>query len=97
MPYLFELTTTNNLFVSGDIAIILPEELSVNPDNLSFSGFASISLTNTINLSWDEDKRTIFIDNAFDTAWVAPVLVSFSIDSGIINAPSEEPIPPIEV
>ena len=67
----------NDLYVSGDISIILPEEIDVNPSTLSFTGLNSISLTNDINISWDEDTRTILIDNAFDYAWPAPAFVSF--------------------
>ena len=92
VPYTFSLETTNDLYVSGDIAIVLPVEIEVNAASLSFTGLNSISPTNSINLSWDEDSRTIYIDNAFDTAWPAPTQVSFQIDSGLINGPSEEPI-----
>jgi len=66
VPYEFSFETKNALFVAGDIAVIVPREIEVNAAALAFTPLASISLTNTIAVKWEEATRTITIDNAFE-------------------------------
>ena len=75
--------------------MIVPTEIDVDETILAFTPSVSVSLVNPITLSWDEDTRTIKINNAFDLALTAPVLVAFYIDAGLQNAYSVEPITPI--
>ena len=56
-----------------------------------------MSLTNTVQLSWDPITRTIHINNAFAEAVPAPTQVRFRIDSGLRNSYSTDPITPITV
>jgi hypothetical protein len=95
VPYEFSFETKNPTFVSGDIAIIVPVEITVNSSDLTFTPLASVSLTNTITISWVAATRTIFINNAFDEAIPAPTQVRFTIDTGLSNSYSTDPITPI--
>ncbi len=72
VPYDFSFETKNALFAKGDIAIKIPNEIEVDPDALSFTPLASVSLTNTIGLTWKESTRTILVDNAFEERIPAP-------------------------
>ena len=97
VQYSFSFETANALYAFGDMAIIVPSELEVDESALAFTPSVGISLTNIITLSWDETTRTITINNAFEQAVSAPTFVAFTIDSGLQNAYSVEPITPITV
>lgn len=97
VPYDFSFETKNALFQNGDIAILVPSEIEVTPANLKYTPLATVSLTNTVTLSWDEATRTIHINNAFAEAIPAPTQVRFRIDAGLRNSYSTDPITPITV
>lgn len=66
VSYEFSFETANNLYVNGDLAIIVPTEIDVDESALAFTPSSSLSLTNIITVAWDASKRTITINNAFD-------------------------------
>ena len=83
--------------MGSNIEIIVPSELTVDADALSYTPLASASFSNAVTLSWDAETRTLTINNAFDSALAAPVQVRFTIDSGLSNSFSTDPITPIVV
>lgn len=97
VPYDFSFETKNALFLNGDIAIVVPNEIEVDPVSLVFTPLATVSLTNSIDVTWKESTRTIFINNAFEDRIPAPTLVRFRIESGLKNSYSTDPITPIIV
>ena len=97
VPYTFSFETKNDLFVSGDINIIVPTEIDVDSTALTVTPLATISLTNTLTVTWTESTRAIRIDNAFGEAFAAPVQVRLSIDAGLTNPYSTDPITPFTV
>ena len=72
VPYDFSFETKNALFVNGDLAILVPAEIEVTSSNLKYTPLATVSLTNTVTLTWDDTTRTIHINNAFAEALPAP-------------------------
>lgn len=74
---------------------MIPTEIAVDGNDLTFTPLSSVSFTNIIPITWDEDTRRIIIDNAFDAALSPPVQVRFSIDTGLSNSYSTDPITPI--
>lgn len=97
MPYDFSFETKNALFVNGDLAIQVPQEIEVTPASLKYTPLATVSLTNIVTITWDAKTRTIHINNAFAEALPAPTQVRFRIDSGLRNSYSTDPITPITV
>ena len=86
MPYDFSFETKNALFVNGDLAIQVPQEIEVTPASLKYTPLATVSLTNIVTITWDAKTRTIHINNAFAEALPAPTQVRFRIESGLRNS-----------
>ena len=82
------------------MAIIVPAEIEVDEavlESTAITALTSVTLTRQIIPTWDEDLRTISIDNAFDEAFSAPAQVRFIIEAGLRNSYSSDPITPITV
>ena len=75
--YDFSFVTTNPLYMFGDMAIIIPPQIEIDMTAITFNPISTVSLTNTIVLTYDETTRKLSIDNAFESDVLEPTLVEF--------------------